>query len=78
MHIYNRISNLPKTCLAIQNFPSPNLQNMEEYAIICFALAVFTLAGGMVESTSPPPRAQVLRQHAGLYADKSRSEFQEP
>ena len=51
---------------------------MEEYAIICFALAVFTLAGGMVESTSPPPRAQVLRQHAGLYADKSRSEFQEP
>jgi len=46
--------------------------------MICFALAVFTLAGGMVESTSPPPRAQVLRQHAGLYADKSRSEFQEP
>lgn len=39
---------------------------------------VFTLAGGTVESTSPPPRAQVLRQHAGLYADKSRSEFQEP
>ena len=38
---------------------------------------VFTLAGGTVESTSPPPRAQVLRQHAGLYADKSRSEFQE-
>lgn len=78
MHIYNRISNLTKTCLAIQIYPSPNLQNMEEYAIICFALAVFTLAGGMVESTSPPPRAQVLRQHAGLYADKSRSEFQEP
>lgn len=23
--------------------------------MICFALAVFTLAGGMVESTSPPP-----------------------